>query len=305
MKALSHLRHAVNRELFKVYARVKYPPPVWKLLNHKRVSLFHRNRPELNEVQQKIVTDLQKEGISITTLEKLFPSENVLEAFKAEARRRESVGSLNHKKQFLEDYWDECVELDFQNPFLKYALSPTILDTVNTYMEMYTNLIYFTLQKTIPSGNSPLRNSQNWHRDPQEFKIVKVFCYLNDVDMSAGPFTYVPQSAPGFKKYGKLFPQQLPAGSYPGNENVERTIPKEDIHYLTGKAGTVIFCNTNGIHKGGDATASPRLMSTFGYTSGTYRENRNYYFDMVFLNNTQSLPLSSQMAVRRKWLKKK
>lgn len=278
---------------------------MWNYFNRESVEKFRQNPPRLNDVQQRILQDLQSDGIATTTLDELFPGQNVLKIFQDYAEKREKDGSINHKKKFLVDYWDECVELDINNPFLKYALNPTILDVANSYMGMWCSLLYFTLQKTIPVKGD-LTNSQNWHRDPQELKVVKVFTYLNDIDENSGPFTYVKKSAPTFDHpYAKLFPQQLPYGSYPGNEKVESTINKEDVRPMTGKAGTVIFCDTNGLHYGGVAKTSPRIMSTFGYSAHTYRENKLYFFDNEFLDSIKSYPKQSRHALRFEWRQRK
>jgi len=295
------LKHAINRNLFKIYSKVKYPMPAWQYFNRESVTKFNNHRPTLNSVQTKILNELHSCGIATTNLADLFPNENMLEKLQNYAKKQETDGSVNHKKKFLVDYWDERVKLDINNPFLKLALNPLILDVANTYMEMWTSLLYLTLQKTTPLKGE-LTNSQNWHRDPQEIKVVKVFTYLNDIDESSGPFTYVKNSAPTQNhKYAKLFPQELPAGSYPGNERVEKAIEKKDIYPMTGKAGTMIFCDTNGLHYGGVAKSNYRIMSTFGYAAHTYKESQMYYFDDKFLASISNLPKQSRHALRFEW----
>lgn len=295
------IKHVINRNLFKVYARVKYPVSAWKFFNRESVKKFTATPPQLNDVQSRILRDLQKTGIATTTLDELFPGEEVLKTFQEFAKKREADGTVNTKKKFLVDYWDQVVELDINNPFLKRSLDPTILDITNSYMGMWCALLYFTLQKTSPIEGD-LTNSQNWHRDPQEMKVVKVFTYLNDIDEDSGPFTYVKKSAPTFgHEYAKLFPQKLPYGSYPGNEKLEAAVDAKDIIPMTGKAGSVIFCDTNGLHYGGVATKNYRLMSTFGYSAHTYRENKMYYFDNKFLDSTKDLSKQSRHALRFEW----
>tara|TARA_B100001939_G_scaffold323742_1_gene315200 strand:- start:258 stop:1163 length:906 start_codon:yes stop_codon:yes gene_type:complete len=299
------IKNSINKNLFEVIAKAKYPLPIWKTLNHKNVALFKSNTPELNEVQNRILSDLKNTGIATTSLDELFPKENLLETLNAFAAKKEETGSTNHKKKFLVDYWDEVVELDINNPFLKTALSAKIIDVVNSYMEMYTSLMYFTLQKTIPIGEGELTNSQNWHRDPQEVKQVKVFTYLNDIDQNSGPFTYVPHSAPTHKhEYAKLFPQQPPQGSYPGNGQVEEKVKTEDIIPMLGKAGTMIFCDTNGLHYGGVAKTNPRIMSTFGYSAHTYKENKMYYYDQKFLDSITDFSPQAKHSIRPQWKNK-
>lgn len=297
------IKNTINKNLFNVYAKIKYPIPAWKLLNQKSINAYEQNRPKLDEIQSRILNDLTQTGIATTSFDELFPGLNLLPELQAYSSKLESQGSVNHKKKFLVDYWDEVVELDITNPYLKTALNKRVLDVVNSYMGMWTSLLYFTLQKTVPVQGE-LTNSQNWHRDPQEKKVVKVFSYLNDIDETSGPFTYVPHSAPTQNHpYAKLFPQQVPAGSYPGAENVNKHVKKEDVRPMTGKAGTMIFCDTNGLHYGGVATKNHRLMSTFGYSAHTYRENKMYYFGDTFLKDIESFSPEAKHALRSQWKK--
>lgn len=68
-------------------------------------------------------------------------------------------------------------------------------------------------------------------------------------------------------RYGHLFPQRPPSGIYPPAGAVEELVKEADIKYCTGRAGTVIFCDTSGLHKGGYATGAERIMFTDGFQS--------------------------------------
>ena len=87
---------------------------------------------------------------------------------------------------------------------------------------------------------------------------------------------YISKSTFGKKPYGHLFPQKPPEGSYPNKRDVDKFIPKKDQKIYTGKAGSVIFCDTSGIHRGGYATSKERLMSTFFYSAKTFKEEKRY-----------------------------
>ena len=105
--------------------------------------------------------------------------------------------------------------------------------------------------------------------------MLKAFIYLSDVDESAGPFTYVIGSTYG-KRYGRLFPQHPPLGSYPPEGAVEAAVSPEHVRVMTGQAGTVIFCDTTGIHRGGYATGRERLMFTAFYAAPSYIDPQWY-----------------------------
>ena len=100
--------------------------------------------------------------------------------------------------------------------------------------------------------------SQRWHRDPEDDHIVKMFIYFSDVDEEAGPFEYVRDSAAG-GKYGDVFPWGQ-GHRYPSAEELEAAVDPDDRLTMTGPAGTVIFCDTAGFHRGGFARTKPRIL---------------------------------------------
>jgi hypothetical protein len=130
-------------------------------------------------------------------------------------------------------------------------------------------------------------HSQLWHRDPEEKKMIKVFIYLNDVNENNGPFFYVKGSQPsGKSKISKFAPQYLPKGSYPDEATVKNTILLDQIVCAKGKAGTIIFCDTAGLHKGGFAVEGERKMSTGFFPSKKWSEpaliEKSKTFQFVF-----------------------
>lgn len=239
-------------------------------MNRDARSLMRAYPPVLDKLQKRIVQDVERVGIAVTSLEELFPSESYLKMYqKYIAELPEEAGQQN-KKSFLRHYWTTNVALAASNPFLQFALNPRILSITNTYMGMWTRLKHYTVNRAIPDlehGNPTF--SQKWHRDPQEKRMIKAFIYLSDVNEDTGPFTYITESTHG-KKYGALFPQKPPLGSYPPAEEVEKKIDPKNIRVMTGKAGTVLFCDTTGIHRGGFVRKGERLMFTSFYPAPSY-----------------------------------
>jgi len=266
--------YLLKRALFFLWAQIKYPTLFWKLFNKESIHAFDRNIPKLSETQQMVLEDLEETGIALTSLDELFDT-SVLGNLQKHVKHLEKTLDTKTKKSYLHDYWQKRPPISLGDPIMSLSLSSKILDVVNSYLGMYSQLAFFFLQKTEVRNGEDREYSQRWHRDPQEQKFCKVFIYLNDVDESAGPFTYIPNSVSG-KKYGSLFPQKPPAGSYPKNGAVEDAIPTTDYKIMTGKAGTVIFCDTTGLHRGGYATEKERIMATFAYGSQTFRENISY-----------------------------
>jgi hypothetical protein len=262
----------MHKKLLHWYFLLRNSSLIWPILNKKGNALFKADKPVLTEKQQQILLDMKKNGIAVTDLETLFPGENLLQKFNTFKDTLNPEEAVQGKKSFLKKYWDKFPLFDITNPFVAFSLSKPVLSLVNSYMEQYTILKYYDLAKTLPVGDSAEAvQSQRWHRDPEEKMMVKVFVYLNDVDTEAGPFIYAYESQEG-GKFGKLFPQETPLGVYPDKAELEKAIPKENIHTMTGKAGTVIFCNTAGLHKGGFAKTKERIMFTAFFSASTYSE---------------------------------
>lgn len=263
--------------LLLVYFSIRNSWPVWYgILNRDARARYTNAKPILNAVQTRIAEDLSRDGIAFATIDELFPGEDLLSKLKADMDARGQVGDTLRKKTFLRPYWEDSSAFDLSNPFFALSLRPELLAIANTYDRMFRRLNYIHLTETVPVGDSTASFSQRWHRDPEEKRMVKFFLYLNDVDEEAGPFTYVKGSQFGSPMYGSLFKQKLPLGIYPPDGAVEKSVNATDIVVATGKAGTVIFCDTAGLHRGGHAKSKSRFMFTAFYPSDKWTEKTHY-----------------------------
>jgi len=166
------------------------------------------------------------------------------------------------------------VDLDLGNPFFNFYMSEEITFIACSYLGYIPQLNYVTIEKTLPIKNDELAtHSQNWHRDPEEKRMIKVFVYLNVVNESNGPFIYAKQSHPSsHHNLSKFAPQNLPYGSYPDERSVISKVRDEDLVTAVGQAGTVIFCDTAGLHRGGLSLSGERIMATGFYPSKRWTE---------------------------------
>tara|TARA_B100000963_G_scaffold359326_1_gene386383 strand:- start:14379 stop:15176 length:798 start_codon:yes stop_codon:yes gene_type:complete len=81
-------------------------------------------------------------------------------------------------------------------------------------------------------------NAQYFHRDFDNFKWLKIFVYLTDVHEENGPHSYIPKShhSEDFLSFKRIQDEDI--------VNLEKPVN------IVGKAGTIIFADTFGIHKG-------------------------------------------------------
>jgi hypothetical protein len=147
---------------------------------------------------------------------------------------------------------------------------------------MRARLRYYNVWYTAAS-TSEARESQLWHFDREDKYILKVFLYMNDVDEGSGPFTY----APGTHQKGRdrsIDPEHFTEGGVrrTNDEQMARAFPRERWRICTGKKGTIIFADTRGYHKGGEARTGDRLMFTCMFTSPASESKKLIDFPAAF-----------------------
>jgi Phytanoyl-CoA dioxygenase (PhyH) len=240
-----------------------------------------RARPPLDDVQQRILQGLAEEGWYSIAVGELFPDPAVRERLERSAEefittteeglRREEAGEESGLTRTSKDFvvrrhgWGVTLRPD--DPWLSLALDPKLLDLANSYLGLWSKLEYLDLWYTKPApADAERRASQKWHRDYNDRHLLKVFVYLSDVDEEAGPFEYVPGSAPG-GQLGALWPWRPLGDTYPPQDELAEQIGQREVKTFTGAKGTMIFCNTSGFHRGGFATAKPRVLATWTYES--------------------------------------
>ena len=303
------LKHKIQR----LYYEIRHWEPVWSgVLNRGARRFWQQHKPNsLSEESKKILDDLSRDGIAISHIDRfssLFSDFAALRSYAEQAllspdiqreitqKKSSVVGKKGEKTFFVYLLGGDKNNflVDFENPFTRFSVNDTLIGTIGSYLKLAPKFNSFYLMSTIvvPQG-SPAYLSQRWHRDPEDKKLVTEFLYLNDVDEGTGPFTYVKGSQCG-GKWRDLFPQRPPAGSYPPDGAVEKLVPVVDIVRCTGRAGTMIFCDTSGLHKGGFSTERSRLMSMASFVSRASRYPINYErpHDLSRLSSLQKYALT-------------
>ncbi|MES2953234.1 MAG: hypothetical protein V4674_01615 [Patescibacteria group bacterium] len=253
----------VQKRLLRTYFKVFYSAPVQRIFGPKFSTPLDPSAPA---IWQTLSDELAREGIAVTTVDELFGTGTfaMLRSWAEEERKSKEKRSLIPGKQFIQYLWADPFPVDFKNPFLVTVLSKHMLSLAETYLGTRPVLYNLTLNVTVPVGSEAAQSSQRWHRDPEDIKLLKMFIYLSPVDEESGPFTYVRQSASGLR-WGSVFPARTPEATYPPLGRVEQKVDPSFIQSYAAPAGTVIFANTAGLHKGGHARSRERFMFTAGF----------------------------------------
>lgn len=98
---------------------------------------------------------------------------------------------------------------------------------------------------------------QGFHRDCDDWRFIKVFAYLTDVDEGAGPHVYVSGSHRE-RCSVRLAPY--------ADEEVAARYGQQKVVRVTGPAGTFFAVDTHGVHKGLLPSSKPRLLLQIQYS---------------------------------------
>ena len=279
-------------------AKVKEAPPEEVTARYRRHdeaesnplsrALFSKSRPVLDVRQSQVVHDLETQGYSITTVADLF-SRAAWDRLTADAEDFTTAMAARYangpvlrapkpgkpgkpskqprKDKFAMSRRYRKTPPDMTSEWLQLGASERMLDIVNTYLGMWSKISYVDQWYTPALGPAADRvGSTRWHRDYNDQHLVKVFVYLVDVDEGTGPFEYIPGSARG-GPYANEWPWNPVAETYPPPDEFARRIPCDAVRTFTAPAGSMIFCNTSGFHRGGFATEKPRSLFVSNYCS--------------------------------------
>jgi hypothetical protein len=132
--------------------------------------------------------------------------------------------------------------------------APEVLSLAGAYLGCCPTLSSVGLRWSFPS-TARASDVQRLHRDPDDWRFVKLFVYLTDVDENSGPHIYVP----GSHRAGT----ELRARSH-DLAKVEKTYGAGIT--VTGPRGTAFMADTAGIHMGKPPSDRPRLMLIAQYS---------------------------------------
>lgn len=149
-----------------------------------------------------------------------------------------------------------------------------IADVLHPIAQAYletARLYYYNLWQSLVT-DQPARDSQLWHQDIEDTRLLKAFLYLTDVTDGAGPLTYIPDThwRGSLRIEPKVTLQRLhngPPVARVTDAAMARCVSSEDWRTLLVPKGTLVFADTTGWHKGGHATTTERFVAVWEWTT--------------------------------------
>lgn len=230
----------------------------WSKSIERQQLMFEALLPELKKSDYGITENIKNEGCYLTDLD-AFGAPNSSRCQKEidiaiaqlKVAKYDSIGTALILRKDL---------LKYRN-ILLWGLNERLLDIVSNCMGIPISLNRLDIRKDYPDG--VIKSIKQWHRDPDDLKIIKVIVYLNDVDEKSGPFEYIPSLLT--KKIENALGYSI---GFLSDKEVASVIPKADWKSCAGKKGTIIFSAVHDVlHRLRPPISSARYSITYTYTS--------------------------------------
>lgn len=230
--------------------------------NNYRLSKKRNLKHKLDKRFSKALRDLNENGFSI------------VEDFYSKEECDNIVLDIdNIIKQYPNQIWRDNNESDLRI-YGADALSSKIEkfrnnETLNQVLETYEGLQMtdgFILGARLTYQENNLGSGGGWHRDWAVRKQTKAILYLTDVEETNGPFQYLNKSHTSKSILKATLKGNLEFNQNRFTENEVAFIQKQSkntVTTFTAKAGTLIFTDTRGIHRGMPIQTGNRYALTY------------------------------------------
>jgi hypothetical protein len=260
-------------------------PRYQKLLNQHKEQL-----PTLNTAELDVLEQIEQNGICITSLDALdVPnSQQLLEAAQPITNKlqQQSRSPSHAGKHTLMATAEQLIA----HPEIVYwGLSERILKIVECYLGLPVGYGALSFYYSVADDRNV--GPRIWHRDKEDWRMIKVAVYLNDVDESGGPYQCV---KPDINKW---LIETLPKYKGLTNSELQELLHNDSSDWLiscVGKAGTVVFTDTaQCYHRGKPPSQTDRSAIFFHYFS--YRPKNPFYCDRSPLSSQQIVEFDKQL----------
>jgi hypothetical protein len=254
MVSITQLRSKVRRRLLEA--------------THHLESLVLRRRLKgrLSARQSQVLADLRTEGVHVSTIEELLPEsaatlhesfrlalELVREAPLKEPSRVWQRGSASNDLR-------ADVMLDMVPGLYLLGLDAGLLRLVQQYLRLPVAYHGAVIRHSLVDGVGA--GPRLWHQDEEDFHVLRMVVYLNDVTVGGGPFEYIPRNL------GLSYKQFAGFESSLTNDRMRTVVPVERWKRIYGAAGTVVLADTAQVfHHESLQTERDRAVIMIGYGS--------------------------------------
>tara|TARA_B100000989_G_scaffold283147_1_gene248809 strand:- start:506 stop:1444 length:939 start_codon:yes stop_codon:yes gene_type:complete len=209
----------------------------YKLISQKELSNRDLN---INQLLDKIHNDLNNIDLS------KFKNSN--------------DGIINLKKS--KDY-------DCESPEFKFVTNKYLIEVVSRYLKCVPILTNLSLWYS-PNDKIYKNSSQEYHLDHEDYRQVKGFLFINEIDLQTGPLNIINNEQSN--NIQKLINYRMTKSDKRVNDQIIQDLKNKKINInentMTGKSGDLLLCDTSScFHYGSRLGNKPRFILAFQYVT--------------------------------------
>ena len=249
----------------------------------KAVEKNLHNLPIISPEDINLVDLVKKEGVVITTLDKLgiISTPDLLESAQI-LMPQISQNVLSRSHEIVIHASPQQI-MEYPKIFL-WGVEQRLLNIIENFLGVPVAYQGVYFRQDI--ANKLEAGSRLWHIDQEDRKILKIIIYLNDVSENHGLFQYISKSLTSEIAHTLKY-----TSGYIPDKIMQKITSSAIYKSCTGMAGTVIIADTASIfHRGKPPITSDRFTLFFDYTTIRYKQ---------VLHGTSTLPYKDLLVLSK------
>lgn len=155
------------------------------------------------------------------------------------------------------------------SPELKFVTNKYLIEIVSRYLNCIPLLTNLSLWYS-PNDKFYENSSQEYHLDHEDFRQVKGFLFINDVDLESGPLNII--NVLQSNKIQNLINYKLTKSEKRVNDLIIKDLKKNHVdineNIMIGKSGDLLLCDTSScFHFGSRLGNKPRFILAFQFVT--------------------------------------
>ena len=260
-KILLKMRTKIVKKIYQ-YPFIKYQADSFY---QQAIEKNLQNLPTLPTNDIDLIETVKKEGVVISTLEKLGIT-STTDMWKSAQNLMLKVSQKTYfQPNQIVNHASPQQIMEYPQIFL-WGLEQRLLNIIENYLGLPVAYQGVYFRQDI--ANQLELGSRLWHIDIEDRKIFKIIIYLNDITADNGPFEYIPKPLTS-----KIAQSLKYTSGYIQDKIMQGVISSETYQSCTGIAGTVIIADTSSIfHRGKPPLTSDRFAIFFDYTTRRHKQ---------------------------------
>jgi hypothetical protein len=240
---------------------VRTPLSRWARGSHARKLAAHAPRlPPLAPNFEALVSAVRGVGVARIRLEDLeiaaTPAllaavDSLLHRWDAAAEAERPAHATRPERALMNDYCDIYL----------WGLDPRLLDLVETCLGLPPQ--YVGTDFKCERADSRRAGVRQWHRDHEDWRVVKVLIYLNEVTADGGPFEYVEGADSAQASQAMRY-----RSGYVPDADFDPIVPESQRRAVcAARHEVIVFDGAKVFHRARPPVSAPRYSVTFNYVS--------------------------------------